>query len=69
MCECAGLAAASLQSSCLRQPVSRCGGARRLLVGTTVTVTLRGVPTELEAGAGTNAKGLAEEFARVKASA
>ena len=40
---------------------------RRLLIGKTVTVTVRGVPIKLEAGGGANAKGLAEEFARVKA--
>ena len=40
---------------------------KRLLVGKTVTVTVRGVPIKLEAGAGANAKGLAEEFARAKA--
>jgi hypothetical protein len=42
---------------------------KRLLVGKTVTVTVRGVAIKLEAGAGANAKGLAEEFARVKATA
>jgi hypothetical protein len=40
---------------------------KRLLVGKTVTVTVRGVPIKLEAGGGANAKGLAEEFARMKA--
>jgi hypothetical protein len=40
---------------------------KRLLVGKTVTVTVRGVPIKLEAGGGANAKGLAEEFARAKA--
>jgi hypothetical protein len=39
---------------------------RRLLVGKTVTVTVRGVSIRLEAGAGADARGLAEEFARAK---
>jgi hypothetical protein len=42
---------------------------KRLLIGKTVTVTVRGVPIKLEAGGGANAKGLAEEFARIKATA
>jgi hypothetical protein len=37
-----------------------------LLIGKTVTVTVRGVPIKLEAGGGANAKGLAEEFTRAK---
>jgi hypothetical protein len=42
---------------------------KRLLVGKVVTVTVRGVAIKLEAGGGANAKGLAEEFARAKATA
>jgi hypothetical protein len=42
---------------------------KRLLVGKTVTVTVRGVSVKLEAGGGANAKGLAEEFTRAKAGA
>jgi len=42
---------------------------KRLLVGKTITITVRGVRIKLEAGAGANAKGLAEEFARAKATA
>jgi hypothetical protein len=42
---------------------------KRLLIGKTVTVTVRGVPIKLEASGGANAKGLAEEFARMKATA
>jgi hypothetical protein len=42
---------------------------KRLLVGKTVAVTVRGVTVKLEAGAGVNAQGLAEEFARAKAKA
>ncbi len=39
---------------------------KRLLVGKVVVVTVGGVPIKLEAGAGANAKGLAEEFARAR---
>jgi hypothetical protein len=39
---------------------------KRLAVGKTVTVTVRGTPFALEVGAGTNAKGVAEEFERAK---
>lgn len=42
---------------------------KRLAVGKTVTVTVRGTPFVLEVGAGANAKGVAEEFERVKAPA
>jgi hypothetical protein len=42
---------------------------RRLLSGKTVTVTVRGVAFKLEAGAGADAKGLSEEFARVGSTA
>jgi hypothetical protein len=42
---------------------------KRLAVGKTVTVTVRGTPFVLEVGAGTNAKGVAEEFERAKAPA
>jgi hypothetical protein len=34
---------------------------KRVLVGKTVTVTVRGVPIKFEVGAGANAKGLAYE--------
>jgi hypothetical protein len=40
---------------------------KRLAVGKTVTVTVRGTPFVLEVGAGANAKGVAEEFERAKA--
>jgi hypothetical protein len=40
---------------------------KRLLVGKTVHVTVRGQPFKLEAGAGANVKGLAEEFRPAKA--
>jgi hypothetical protein len=40
---------------------------KRLLVGKTVTVTVRGVAIKLEAGAGADAKGLAAQFERAKA--
>jgi hypothetical protein len=36
---------------------------KRLAVGKTVTVTVRGTPFVLEVGAGANAKGVADEFA------
>lgn len=39
---------------------------KRLLVGKVVIVTVAGAAVKLEAGAGANAKGLAEEFARVR---
>jgi hypothetical protein len=42
---------------------------KRLAVGKTVTVTVRGTPFVLEVGAGANAKGVAEEFERAKAPA
>jgi len=42
---------------------------KRLAVGKTVTVTVRGTPFVLEVGAGANAKGVAEEFERAKATA
>ena len=42
---------------------------KRLAVGKTVTVTVRGTPFVLEVGAGANAKGVAEEFKRAKAPA
>ena len=42
---------------------------KRLAVGKTVTVTVRGVPIVLEVGAGANANGVAEEFERAKAAA
>jgi hypothetical protein len=41
---------------------------KRLLVGKTVTISIRGTSFKLEANATANAKGLAEEFARAKAS-
>jgi hypothetical protein len=40
---------------------------KRLAVGKTVTVTVRGTPFVLEVGAGANAKGVADEFERAKA--
>jgi hypothetical protein len=42
---------------------------KRLAVGKTVTVTVRGTPFVLEVGAGANAKGVAEAFERAKAPA
>lgn len=42
---------------------------KRLAVGKTMTVTVRGTPFVLEVGAGANAKGVAEEFERAKAPA
>ena len=40
---------------------------KRLLVGKTVTVTVRGTPFMLEVGAGANAGGVVEAFERAKA--
>jgi hypothetical protein len=42
---------------------------KRLAVGKTVTVSVRGTPFVLEVGAGANAKGVADEFERVRAPA
>jgi len=42
---------------------------KRLAVGKTVTVTVRGVPFVLEVGAGANANGVAEALERAKATA
>jgi len=42
---------------------------KRLAVGKTVTVTIRGVPFVLEVGAGADAKGVAEALERAKAAA
>jgi len=42
---------------------------KRLLVGTIVIVTVRGVAIKLEAGGGANAKGFAQNFARAKTTA
>jgi len=42
---------------------------KRLAVGKTVTVTIRGVPFVLEVGAGADAKGLTEALDRARASA
>jgi hypothetical protein len=39
---------------------------KRLAVGKTVIVTVRGTPFVLEVGAGANAKGVAEEFERAR---
>ena len=39
----------------------------RLAMGTTIAITIRGVPIKLEAGAGAKTKELAEEFRRLKA--
>ena len=41
---------------------------KRLLVGKTMTVSANGAEAKLEIGAGQDAKGLAEQFERVKAS-
>lgn len=41
---------------------------KRLLVGKVVVVTVGGTVVKLEAGAGANAKGMAEEFARQRSS-
>ena len=41
---------------------------KRLAVGKTITVTIQGVPFVLEAGAGADAKGVAEALERAKAS-
>jgi hypothetical protein len=40
---------------------------KRLLVGKTMTVSANGAQAKLEIGAGQDAKGLAEQFERVKA--
>jgi hypothetical protein len=42
---------------------------KRLAAGKTITVTVRGVPFVLEAGAGADAKGVAEALERAKAAA
>jgi hypothetical protein len=42
---------------------------KRLLVGKTVTVTVRGASFRLEVGSGGDAKGLSEQFARAKTTA
>ncbi len=42
---------------------------KRLLVGKTMTVSLRGAEVKLELGAGQDAKGLAAQFERAKATA
>jgi hypothetical protein len=42
---------------------------KRLLVGKTITVSLRGAEVRLEVGAGQDAKGLVEQFERAKATA
>ena len=42
-------------------------GGKRLPVGKVVVLTVNGSSAKLEAGAGADAKGLAEEFARAKA--
>ena len=39
---------------------------KRLGIGKTITVTVRGTPFKLEVGAGANAKGVAEEFERAR---
>lgn len=44
-------------------------GVKRLAVGKTVTVTVRGVPFVLEVGAGADAKGVAEALEQTKATA
>jgi hypothetical protein len=52
-------------------PISEVDGieAKRLAVGKTVTVTVRGVPFVLEVGAGANVKGVTEAFEQAKAAA
>jgi hypothetical protein len=40
---------------------------KRLLVGKTMTVSANGAEAKLEVGSGQDAKGLAEQFERVKA--
>ncbi len=40
--------------------------SKRLLLGSTLTLTIRGVPMKLEAGAGAKTKDLANAFKRVK---
>ena len=42
---------------------------KRLAVGKTVTVTVRGTPFVLEMGAGANAKGVSEAFEQAKGQA
>ena len=42
---------------------------KRLAVGKTVTVTVRGTPFVLEVGAGANAKGVSEAFEQAKGQA
>jgi len=42
---------------------------KRLAVGKTITVTVRGVPFVLEVGAGADAKGVAEALERAKGAA
>jgi len=42
---------------------------KRLLAGKVVTITVAGTPFKLEVGAGGDAKGLADQFAQVKATA
>ena len=42
---------------------------KRLAVGETLTVSVRGTSFVLEVGAGANAKGVAEEFERAQAPA
>ena len=42
---------------------------KRLAMGKTVTVTVRGVPFVLEVGAGADAKGVADALERAKAAA
>lgn len=42
---------------------------KRLLVGKVVTVTVQGTPFKLEVGAGADAKGLADAFAKAKTAA
>ena len=42
---------------------------KRLAVGKTVTVTVRGTPFVLEVGAGANAKGVADSFEQAKSQA
>ena len=52
-------------------PIGEVGSieVKRLAMGSTVTVTVRGAPFVLEVGAGANAKGVAEALDQAKAAA
>jgi hypothetical protein len=53
----------------LTSPMALALSQKRLLVGKTITVALPGGEVKLEAGAGQDAKGLATQFDRLKATA